>query len=64
MFGQEEELPPFTVYLPAWLGGRHGEVQRMMEEWGLNRFAYTHPLPGVEGGTMNEIHELVNGEWA
>lgn len=64
MWGRvEEELPPFTAYLPSWLAGRHEAVLEMLEEWGVERFAYQVPLPGIPGKFMLEFHEYENGEW-
>lgn len=63
MWGREEELPPFTVYFPGWMAGRHASITEMCEEWGIGRFAYQLPLPGYPGQVMLEFHEYENGEW-
>lgn len=63
MWGQLEELPPFTVYLPGWMAGLHEANQEMCLAFGVQRFAYRLELPGTGGMVVDEIHEYVDGEW-
>lgn len=60
---EQPELPPFTVFFPGWMAGRHLEIQAMCQDWGVDRFAYRLVLPGQGGLAVDEIHEYVDGEW-
>lgn len=63
MWGEPEELPPFTVYFPGWMAGLHASNQEACLVQGVTRFAYRLVLPGTGGMAVDEIHEYVDGEW-
>lgn len=66
MWGHEEELPPFTLYFPGWMAGRHEQIQQMCTENGVIRFAYqlVFTVPGISFPLyMNEIHEWNGSAW-